>query len=100
MKKLWIAVPAFFVATLAAPGLVQGKSQAPAQDNKQSDLMDMKGTVRSENTKITFVADEGGKSWDVLNPETLKDQVGKHVQVNAHVDADKGQIRVVSAIPL
>jgi hypothetical protein len=100
MKQLWAAVLALFVATLGAPVLIQGKFQTPTQDNKQSDLMDIKGTVRAENTKITFVADEGGKSWDVINPESLKDHVGQHVQVSAHVDADKGQIRVVSAIPL
>ena len=98
MRKLFL-LP-LIVATLGAPALMQGKFQAPTQDNKQSDLMDIKGTVRSENTKITFVADEGGKSWDVVNPETLKDHVGQHVQVNAHVDSDKGQIHVDSVILL
>jgi hypothetical protein len=100
MKKLCVAGLALFVATLGIPVLVQGNSQAPAQNDKQSDLMDIKGTVRSENAKITFVADEGGKSWDVVNPETLKNDVGKHVQVNAHVDSDKSQIHVVSVILL
>jgi hypothetical protein len=100
MKKLWAAVLALFVATVGAPVLMQGKSQGSTQDTRPSDLMDIKGTARSENTKIAFIADEGGKSWDVLNRETLKDHVGKHVQVNAHVDADKGQIRVVSLILL
>jgi membrane protein implicated in regulation of membrane protease activity len=100
MKTLWAAVLTLFVATLVAPVLTQGKFQTPTQDNKQTDLMDIKGTVRSENSKVTFVADEGGKTWDVLNPETLKDHVGKHVQVNVRVDTDKGQIRVVSLILL
>jgi hypothetical protein len=54
MKKLYL-LP-LIVATLGAPTLMRGKTQAPTQDNKQSDLMDIKGTVRSENTKITFVA--------------------------------------------
>jgi hypothetical protein len=98
MKKL-LLLP-LIVATFGAPVLVQGRCLAPTQDNRQSDLMDIKGTVRSENTKITFVADEGGKSWDVVNPETLKDHVGQHVQVNAHVDSDKGRIHVVSVILL
>jgi hypothetical protein len=100
MKKLFVAGFGLFVATPGIPVLVQGNSQAPTEDTRPSDSMDIKGTVRSENTKITFVADEGGKTWDVLNPETLKDHVGKHVQVNARVDADKGQIRVVSLILL
>jgi hypothetical protein len=55
MKKLFL-LP-LIIAILGAPVLMRGKSQAPTQDNKQSDLMDIKGTVRSENTKITFVAD-------------------------------------------
>ena len=100
MEKLCVAGFALFVATLGIPVLVQGNSQAPTQNDKLSDLMDIKGTVRSENAKITFVADEGGKSWDVVNPETLKNDVGKHVQVNAHVDSDKSQIHVVSVILL
>jgi len=49
-----------------------------------------------ENEKnTTFVADDGGKSWDVVNPETSKDHVGHHVVLNAHVYEDKGQIHVM-----
>ena len=40
--------------------------------------------------KITFVADEGGRSWNVINLETLKDHVGHHVALSAHVYKDKG----------
>jgi hypothetical protein len=68
MKKLCVAILALSVAAVAAPVLMHGKPPASIQNDKQSDLMDIKGTVRSENTKITFVADEGGKSWDVVNP--------------------------------
>jgi hypothetical protein len=57
--------------------------------------MDIKGTVKANGYKITFVADDDGKSWDVVNPEILKDHVGHHVEVNAHVYADKGQIHIV-----
>jgi hypothetical protein len=42
------------------------------QDDKKPVLMDIKDTVKADDDKITFVADEGGKSWDVINPETLK----------------------------
>jgi len=80
MKKLCVAILGLSVAAVGAPVLMHGKLPASIQNDKQSDLMDIKGTVRSENTKITFVADEGGKSWDVVNPETLKDHVGQHVQ--------------------
>jgi membrane protein implicated in regulation of membrane protease activity len=100
MKKLCLGILALSVTTLGVPVLTRGNPPAAIQNDKQSDLMDIKGTVRSENAKITFVADEGGKSWDVVNPEALKNDVGKHVQVNAHVDSDKGQIHVVSVILL
>jgi len=36
------------------------------------------------------------KSWDVMNPETLKGHEGHHVEVSAHVYADKGAIHVMS----
>jgi hypothetical protein len=96
MKKLHVAALALSVATLGIPVLAYGKSQQATQDEKKPELMDIKGTVRSNNGKITFVTDEGGKSWDVINPETLKDHVGHHVQVSAHVYADKGQIHVMT----
>jgi hypothetical protein len=71
------------------------KTQETKQDEKKPMLMDIKGTVKLDGEKITFVADEGGKSWDIVNPDTLKDHVGHHVQVNGHVYPDKGQIHVM-----
>jgi hypothetical protein len=50
--------------------------------------------LEADGDKLTFVADDG-KSWDVANPEALKDHVGHHVEVNAHVYADKSQIHVM-----
>lgn len=35
------------------------------------------------------------KSWDVINPETLKGHEGHHVEVSAHVYADKNAIHVM-----
>ena len=52
--------------------------------------MNIKGTVKADGDKITFVADEGGKSWYVINPETLKDHVGHHVELSAHVSQRQG----------
>ena len=98
MRKLSMAIMALSVATLGIPVFAHGKPQEKAQDEKKPELMDIKGTVRADNTKITFVADEGGRKWDVVNPETLKDHVGHHVQVSAHVYPDKGQIHVMTAV--
>jgi hypothetical protein len=76
MKKLSVLALALSVATLGVPVLTHGKPQDMSQDEKQPKLMDLKGTVKADGDKITFVADEGGKSWDVVNPETLKGHVG------------------------
>ena len=40
--------------------------------------------VSMDGDKITFVNDSDEKSWDVVNPETLKDHVGHHVELSAH----------------
>lgn len=59
-------------------------------------LKTLKGTVKAEGDKVTFVSDTDQKSWDVMNPEALKAHDGHHVQVSAHVYADKDQIHVMS----
>jgi hypothetical protein len=100
MKNLSMAVFALSVATLGIPVSAQGRPQEKSQEEKKPELVDIKGTVRSDNAIITFVADEGGKKWDVTNPETLKDRVGQHLQVSAHVYAEKGQIHVMTVVML
>ena len=100
MRKLSIAVLALSVTTLGIPVLTRGKSQETSKEEKKPVLMNIKGTVKSDEGKITFVADEGTKIWDVINPETLKDHVGHHVELNAHVYADKGQVHVMKVTML
>jgi hypothetical protein len=99
MKKLSAAVLALSVATLGVPVLMHGKSQDTTQDQKP-ELMNIKGTVKADGDKIIFVSDDSGKSWDVVNPETLKDHVGHHVELSAHVYKDKGQIHVMKVTML
>jgi hypothetical protein len=100
MRRLSAAVVALSVATLGVPVLIQGKSQDTTQDQKKPELMNIKGTVKADGDKITFVADDGGKSWEIVNPETLKDHVGHHVELSAHVYKDKGQIHVMKVTML
>ena len=96
MKKLSVLTAVLSVASLGVPVLAtDGRPQEMKQEEKKPKLMDIKGTVKSEGDKITFVADEDQKSWDVVNPETLKDHVGHHVELSAHVYTDKGQIHVM-----
>jgi hypothetical protein len=59
-------------------------------------LKNIKGTVKADGDKLTFVSDKDKKPWDVANPEALKGHEGHHVEVSAHVYADKGQIHVMS----
>jgi pentapeptide MXKDX repeat protein len=101
MKKLVLISFAF------ALGLSVG---AFAQDTmKQDDTMkndNMKAEKMSKTSvhlmgKIgedgkTFVGDKDNKTWKVSNPEALKGHEGHHVQVKAHVDADKDEIHVMS----
>jgi membrane protein implicated in regulation of membrane protease activity len=100
MKKLTVLALALSVATLGVPVLTHGQPQDMNQDQKQPKLMDIKGTVKADGDKITFLADEDGKSWDVVNPETLKGHAGHHVEVSAHVYPDKGQIHVMKVTML
>lgn len=100
MKKLHAAVLVFSVATLGIPALAYAAPQAMSQDENKPELMNIKGTVKADGDKIVFVSDETGKSWDVVNPETLKEHVGHHVELSAHVYKNKGQIHVMTVTML
>jgi hypothetical protein len=100
VKKLSAAMLAFSVVTLGTPILSDGKTLTTTQDEQKPELRDIKGSVKSTDGKITFIADEGGKTWDVINPDTLKDHVGHHVQLSAHVYTDKSQIHVMTVTML
>ena len=96
MKKLLILALAVSVIFTAA-----GFAQETSQDSGMAKaapapLKNIKGTVKADGDKLTFVADKDQKSWDVVNPEALKGHEGHHVELSAHVYADKGQIHVMS----
>jgi hypothetical protein len=59
-------------------------------------LKSIKGTVKMEGDKTVFVADKDQKSWEIINPDAVKGHEGHHVEVSAHVYADKGQIHVMT----
>ena len=97
-KTIWISCALVLVlgmtpstradAAAAKPSLFALPQGAP--------LKTIQGTVKADGDKITFVADEDGKSWEVMNPDTLKAHAGHHVEVSAHVYADKNSIHVMS----
>ena len=98
MKKLWILVIAICITfSMAAVAQDMGKSCDMGKDKAAAaPLKTLKGTVKADGDKITFVNDADQKSWDVMNPEKLKGHEGHHVQVSAHVYADKDSIHVMS----
>lgn len=95
MKNISVLGVALSLVTLGIPVLTLAHPQEMKQDEQKPKLMDIKGTVKAEGDKITFVTDSDGKSWNVVNPETLKEHVGHHVELSAHVYADKGDIHVM-----
>ena len=96
MKKLLILVLGVSVMVSVA-AVAQDMSQGgDAMKAADAPLKTFKGTVKADGDKLTFVADKDKKSWDVVNPEALKGHEGHHVEVSAHVYADKGQIHVMS----
>lgn len=98
MKKLMIGLLALSF-TMGATAFAQQDTMAPAAPDKAAaaPLMTLKGTVKADGDKYSFVNDKDGKSWDVMNAETLKGHEGHHVQLSAHVYADKNSIHVMSA---
>ena len=93
-----------FMVLVVALSLMVGVS-AFAQDTMKADdskmapaapLKNIKGTVKADGDKISFVTDKDSKAWDVMNPETLKDHVGHHVVLSAHIYADKSSIHVMT----
>ena len=97
MKKLFATVLALSVMTSVA-AFAQDMSQGSMQTDKSAPapLKNIKGTVKADGDKISFVSDKDMKGWDVMNPEALKGHEGHHVEVSAHVYADKSSIHVMS----
>lgn len=99
MKKLLVCVLAISLMVFGTVAFAQDMSQGSGQMDKAAPaapLKNIKGTVKADGDKLTFVADKDMKSWDVINPEALKGHEGHHVEVSAHVYADKNAIHVMN----
>jgi hypothetical protein len=97
MKKLFI--PILAVCLMCTTMAVIAQDMPTSNDSAKTaapPLMTLKGTVKADGDKITFINDADQKSWDVMNPETLKAHDGHHVQISAHVYADKDSIHVMT----
>ena len=96
MKKIFAMVLAVGLV-FSVVSFAQDMGGAPSKDKAAAaPLKTLKGTVKADGDKLTFVNDKDQKSWDVMNPEALKGHEGHHVQLSAHVYADKNAIHVMS----
>jgi hypothetical protein len=96
MKKLLVVVLGLAVvlsiSAFAQDNTGMGKSD---KDAAAAPLKTLTGTIKADGDKYTFVGDKDKKTWEVVNPEALKGHEGHHVELKAHVYADKGQIHVM-----
>jgi hypothetical protein len=97
MKKLIVGLLAAAVL-LSVTAVAQEKMGGMEKKEKAATapLKTLKGTIKVEGDKYTFVNDKDQKSWDIMNPDAVKGHEGHHVSISAHVYADKDQIHVMS----
>jgi biopolymer transport protein ExbD len=97
MKKVMVCLLALTFVMSTTAFAQDTMSQSPSDKSAAAaPLKALKGTVKVDGDKVTFVSDKDQKSWDVMNPEELKAHDGHHVQLSAHVYADKNSIHVMS----
>jgi hypothetical protein len=96
MKKLLILALALSVMFTVAGFAQDASPDSGMAKAAPAPLKNINGTVTVDGDKLTFVTDKDKKSWEVVNPEALKGHEGHHVELSAHVYADKDQIHVMS----
>jgi hypothetical protein len=100
MKRLFacLLVAIFAISTVAwaQDNMSQDATKTKTDTSAKAPLKTLEGTIKMEGDKATFVSDKDQKSWEVMNPETVKDHDGHHVKVKAHVYADKNAIHVMN----
>jgi hypothetical protein len=94
MKKLLTIC--FALGMLTSMNLVA--QDAMKQDSMKADTaaksVSLTGKISDDGK--TFVNDADSKSWTISNPDAVKGHEGHHVVVKGKVDADKGEVNVVS----
>ena len=95
MKKVFVVVLAISILTGIAVAQY-GSASDMKSGSASAPLKNIKGTVKADGGNTWFVADKDSKSWEVVNPEALQGHERHHVQVSAHVYADKNQIHVMT----
>ena len=95
MKKLMII--SFVLALLmSAVSVAQYGAQQPDNSKSAPSMKAVSVTGKISEDGKMFVSDKDGKSWTISNPDAVKGHEGHHVTLQAHVDADKNEVHVVS----
>jgi len=95
MKKLLVVVLGLAVVLSISAFAQDSTGMGKSDKDAAAPLKSLKGTIKADGDKYTFVGDKDKKTWEVMNPETLKGHEGHHVELKAHVYEDKGQIHVM-----
>jgi len=95
MKKLLVVVLGLAVVLSISVFAQDSTGMGKSDKDAAAPLKSLKGTIKADGDKYTFVGDKDKKTWEVMNPETLKGHEGHHVELKAHVYEDKGQIHVM-----
>jgi len=97
MKRLLIVVLTLSVMMAGVAAVAQDSMSKSAEKTAAAPpLMTLKGTLKADGDKVSFVSDKDQKAWEVMNPEAVKGHEGHHVELSAHVYADKNAIHVMS----
>ena len=95
MKKLMII--SFALALLmSAVAVAQYGAQQPDNSKSGASMKAVSITGKISDDGKMFVSDKDSKSWTINNPDAVKGHEGHHVTLQAHVDADKNEVHVVS----
>jgi hypothetical protein len=95
MKKLMII--SFALALLiSAVAVAQYESQQPDNSKSGTSMKAVSITGKISDDGKMFVSDKDSKSWTINNPDAVKGHEGHHVTLQAHVDANKNEVHVVS----
>jgi hypothetical protein len=97
MKKLLVLVMVCSVMMIGVSAIAQDNMGQDSSGAKAATppLKMIKGTIKADGDKYTFVSDKDQKSWDIMNPDAVKGHEGHHVEVSAHVYKDKGAIHIM-----
>ena len=89
MKKLWILVIAICVTfSMAAVAQDTAKSCDMGKSKMSAPLKTLKGTVKADGDKITFVNDADHKVYMIDAQDKVAAHAGHHVTVKGSVDGD------------